>query len=45
MTRNIAEDGLRIDEDVPNSARKWRFVAQSDVLGSLLFSESRRPAW
>jgi pyridoxal biosynthesis lyase PdxS len=40
MTRNIAEDGLRIDEDVPNSARKWRFVA---VLSSLVRRQAELP--
>jgi hypothetical protein len=29
MTRNIAEDGLRIDEEAPNNVRKLRFVAGS----------------
>jgi len=26
MTRNIAEDRVRIDEDVPNIVWKWRFI-------------------
>jgi hypothetical protein len=39
MARNIAEDGLRIDEDVPNNVRKRRFVA---VIGAIVRWRAKR---